>query len=60
MYKQSLMTTLTADYEDAAEKYKAARNRDAEEAEHLLMRMKLIGKVICYTQQMIDGTLGKM
>ena len=60
MYKPGLITALQADYEDAAEKYKVARNEDPDDAEHLLHRMKMLACVMGYTQQMIDGTIGKM
>lgn len=59
-YKPSLMVALNSDYEDAARKYMEARDESAELAEHYLYRMKIIGKNMAYTQQMIDGTLGRM
>ena len=59
MYKQSLMTALYADYEDAARKYMEARNEDAQEAERYLSRMKTIGENLEYTRKMMDGTIGK-
>lgn len=58
-YKPNLMTSLNADYEDAARKYTEARDVNAELAEQYLHRMKLIGKDIEITQQMMDGTLGR-
>lgn len=58
-YKPSLMLDLAADYEDAASKYMEARDVDADLAERYLHRMKMIGKNMKYTQQMMDGTLGR-
>ena len=58
-YKPSLLTALCSDYEDAARKYMDMRNLNAEDAEHMLRRMKVIGKNIEYTHRMIDGTIGK-
>ena len=59
MYKQSLLTALYSDYEDAARKYTEARNIDSTKAEQMLHRMKVLGKDIEYTHKMIDGTMGK-
>ena len=59
-YKPSLLTALYSDYEDAARKYMEARNVDAYTAEQFLVRMKMIGKNIKYTHQMMDGTMGKI
>lgn len=58
-YKPSLLTTLNADYEDAARKYTEARDVDAVAAERYLYRMKLLGRNIEFTHKMIDGTMGK-
>lgn len=59
MYKMALLDDLYQDYKDAAEKYQEYRNEDAEIAMEYVGRMKCIGKCIKYTQQMIDGTMGK-
>lgn len=59
MYKPSLIVALASDYEDAAKKYMESRDMSAELAECYLHRMNMIGKNIKYTQQLIDGTLGR-
>lgn len=59
-YKPSLMTALNSDFEDAARKYMESRDVNAGDAEHYLNRMKVIGKDMSITQQMMDGTLGRM
>lgn len=59
MYKPSLMKALEDEYQDAAAKFMRARDIEADVAEHMLMRMKLIGRTMELTQMMIDGTIGK-